>query len=73
MSKFQYKGFVLSDKVAIVTGSASGIGKAIAIGFAQAGADLALVDVNKEGLAGTTEEIKKIGRTVVAYPVAGAL
>ena len=69
MSKFQYKGFDLSDKVAIVTGSASGIGKAIAIGFAQAGADLALVDVNKEGLAGTTEEIKKIGRKAVAYVV----
>jgi 2-dehydro-3-deoxy-D-gluconate 5-dehydrogenase len=69
MSKFQYTGFDLSDRVAIVTGSASGIGKAIAVGLAQAGADLALVDVNKEGLTGTAEEIRKIGRKAVAYVV----
>ncbi len=37
--------FRLDDKMAIVTGSARGLGQAIALGLAEAGADLALVDI----------------------------
>ena len=37
--------FKLTDKVAIVTGAARGLGQAIAIGLAEAEADVALVDV----------------------------
>ena len=37
--------FKLDGKVALVTGAARGLGQAIAIGLAEAGADLALVDV----------------------------
>ncbi len=43
MSKFQYRGFDLSGRVAIITGGGTGIGKAIALGMAQAGADLVLL------------------------------
>ena len=37
--------FKLDGKIAIVTGSARGLGQAIALGLAEAGADIALVDV----------------------------
>ncbi len=40
--------FHLKEKVAVVTGAAKGIGKAIALVFAQKGADLILVDFDKE-------------------------
>jgi len=40
----------LRGRRAIITGSASGIGKAIAYRFAEAGADLELVDINEDGL-----------------------
>jgi NAD(P)-dependent dehydrogenase (short-subunit alcohol dehydrogenase family) len=43
MSNFQYRGFDLSGRVAIITGGGTGIGKAIALGMAQAGADLVLI------------------------------
>jgi 2-deoxy-D-gluconate 3-dehydrogenase len=47
--------FKLDDKVAIVTGAGRGLGQAMAVGLAEAGADLALVD-----LIDLTETIKKI-------------
>ena len=40
--------FDLSDKVAIVTGAASGLGKAIAEGYGEYGAIVAVVDINEE-------------------------
>lgn len=42
----------MTGKVAIVTGAASGLGRATALKLAQAGADLCLVDVNIQGLQG---------------------
>lgn len=45
--------FSIKDKVALVTGAASGIGKATAIAFAKAGAKLVLIDMSPavEGFA----------------------
>lgn len=52
--------FKLDGKVAIVTGSARGLGQAIAIGLAEAGADVALVDILD--MTGTRKAIEKLGR-----------
>jgi rhamnulose-1-phosphate aldolase/alcohol dehydrogenase len=63
----QPKPKALSGRVAMVTGSAGGIGKAIAKKFAEEGACVVLNDINEERLAGAKEEfIKKFGKDSVA-------
>lgn len=57
--------FDLGGRVALVSGGASGLGRAISIGFAEAGADLMLVDINPKGMQNTAEYIEKLGRRVV--------
>ncbi len=52
----------LEGRRAIVTGAASGIGRAIALRFAEAGASLVLVDIDMEGLRSLETELK--GNTV---------
>ncbi len=49
----------LSGRVALITGSAGGIGKAIAKKFAEEGACVVLNDINQERLDGAMEEFKK--------------
>jgi NAD(P)-dependent dehydrogenase (short-subunit alcohol dehydrogenase family) len=61
--------FDLTDRIAIVTGSAQGMGRAMALAFAEAGADLVLLDRNAEGIAATTHSISQLGRK--ALPIAG--
>ena len=57
----------LSGRVALVTGSAGGIGKAIAKKFAEEGACVILNDINAERLAGAKEEfIKQFGKDSVS-------
>lgn len=53
--------FDISGRVAVVTGGASGLGRAIAVGFAQAGASVVLVDVNDEGMRETAALISEQG------------
>lgn len=54
--------FDLSGKVAIVSGAAQGMGRAIALALAEAGADLLLVDRNEPGVQRTAEEVRQLGR-----------
>ena len=49
--------FDLTGRVAMVSGAASGMGKAMATAVAEAGADVLLVDMNKEGLEQTAREL----------------
>ena len=51
--------FQLNGKIAVVTGSGSGIGKAVAILFAKQGAEVHLIDLNEEAVKRTADEIKK--------------
>ena len=51
----------LNHKVAIVTGAASGLGKAIAVRYAREGAKVALADINKQAVDGVASEIKAAG------------
>lgn len=51
----------LQDKVAIVTGSASGLGKAIATLYAKEGAKVAIADLNQQAADATAAELQKAG------------
>lgn len=59
----------LDGKVALVTGGAQGIGKAIAIELAKSGADLAIVDVNLESAEATVKELQAMGVKSIALKV----
>ena len=58
----------LKDKTAIVTGAASGIGKAIAQAFAREGADVAIFDINQSKAEGVVAELKGLGRRACFLP-----
>jgi len=51
----------MQDKIAIVTGSASGIGKEIAIVYAREGAKVAIADMNKDAAEATAAELRGTG------------
>ncbi|MBT8043281.1 MAG: 3-oxoacyl-[acyl-carrier-protein] reductase [Kiritimatiellales bacterium] len=61
--------FELNDKVAMVTGAARGLGQAIAVKMAEAGADVALCDLNAEWLEETAGKVKALGRRAECYGV----
>ncbi|MBT2302873.1 3-hydroxybutyrate dehydrogenase [Variovorax paradoxus] len=59
----------LKDKVAFITGSASGIGKEIAILFAQEGAKIVIADLNKQAADATAAELKESGAQAIGVGV----
>lgn len=56
----------LKDKVALITGSAQGIGRAIAIAMAKEGANIVISDINLELATATAAEIEKLGVKAIA-------
>ena len=56
----------LKDKVAIVTGAAKGNGQAIALGFANEGAKIAIIDIDIKGADETVHKIKDLGAEAMA-------
>lgn len=59
----------IDNKNAIVTGSARGIGRAIALELAKEGANVVICDVNLEAAIETSKEIEKLGRKSFAVKV----
>jgi NAD(P)-dependent dehydrogenase (short-subunit alcohol dehydrogenase family) len=62
------KEYSLKGKTAIVTGAGRGIGKAIALTLAEAGADVTVVARTAEQIEKTAEEIRRLGRKALAVP-----
>jgi NAD(P)-dependent dehydrogenase (short-subunit alcohol dehydrogenase family) len=60
--------FDLSGKKALVTGASRGIGQAIAVALAEAGADLALVARSEDGLVATAKQVAGHGRDAFVIP-----
>lgn len=60
---------LLKDKVTIITGGARGIGKEIALRFAQEGAKIVICDINEEDLAKTKLEIQNFDKDVKIFRV----
>jgi 3-oxoacyl-[acyl-carrier protein] reductase len=59
----------LKEKVALVTGAAQGIGKAVALMLARHGADVIVADINLEKAAETAREVEATGRGAMAVKV----
>jgi NAD(P)-dependent dehydrogenase (short-subunit alcohol dehydrogenase family) len=61
--------FSLEGKVALVTGGSKGIGRAIALAFAEHGCDVAIAARGAEALERTRREIEERGRRALAVSV----
>jgi NAD(P)-dependent dehydrogenase (short-subunit alcohol dehydrogenase family) len=58
---------LLHNHIAVVTGSGSGIGRAIALGYAREGAHVAVLDINGEAAEKTALDIRAAGGTAQAF------
>ena len=52
---------LLQNHIAVVTGAGSGIGRAIALGYAREGAQVVLLDMNEKAAAEAAQEIRDAG------------
>ncbi len=59
--------FDLTGRVAVISGAASGMGRASALALAEHGADLLLADLNEAGLQQTTRDVEALGRRAVPF------
>lgn len=60
--------FSLAGRTAIVTGGSRGIGRAVALAFAEHGADVAVASRKRAGLEAVKTEIERLGRNSLAIP-----
>lgn len=64
MSKFNPSSFSLKDKVAVITGGASGLGKNYSIALSMYGADIFVVSNSKDGWEETQREVEQNGQRI---------
>src|SRR3546814_12041404 len=57
----------IDGAVVLVTGAGQGIGRAIALRLAKAGAHIAIVDVNDRKMSAVAEEVKALGRKATTF------
>lgn len=62
------KSMELQDKIAVVTGAGRGIGRAIGLGLAGAGAHIAVSDIDASTLGETAAAVKALGRETLVVP-----
>jgi 3-oxoacyl-[acyl-carrier protein] reductase len=58
---------LLQDHIAVVTGAASGIGRAIALGYAREGAQVAVLDINGDAAETVAQEIRDAGGGAASF------
>jgi NAD(P)-dependent dehydrogenase (short-subunit alcohol dehydrogenase family) len=58
---------LLTDQVAIVTGGAAGIGRGVALGLAEFGADVAIIDIDEEAAEAVAGAIRAKGRRALTH------
>jgi NAD(P)-dependent dehydrogenase (short-subunit alcohol dehydrogenase family) len=58
---------LLEDHIAVITGAASGIGRAIALGYAREGAQVAVLDINGDAVETVAQEIRDAGGGAASF------
>lgn len=66
---YKFPRYDLKNKVAVVTGSGQGLGKWIALGLAEAGADILVADLVEENARQTAKEIEEMGKRSISKAV----